>query len=196
MANHPFQCILLTNTDHKARPYWRISKETPFLGRSCKSILQRVWLQRKWRIIAVVSIKQRDWLFWNFSKIFIDAVAVTWTDKIIPSMQWVISFGISTSIFSSMCCTVLSASRMIYTASQEGQLPLIFSMLNNHSCPTMAVSQIIILTSVVIITSDLINLIKYSGLAIWFLRGLHMIGLLKLRYQEPNLPRPYKVNQN
>ncbi|XP_036685703.1 solute carrier family 7 member 13-like isoform X2 [Balaenoptera musculus] len=122
-----------------------------------------------------------------------DAVAVTWTDKIIPSMQWVISFGISTSIFSSMCCTVLSASRMIYTASQEGQLPLIFSMLNNHSCPTMAVSQIIILTSVVIITSDLINLIKYSGLAIWFLRGLHMIGLLKLRYQEPNLPRPYKV---
>ncbi|XP_030695129.1 solute carrier family 7 member 12-like [Globicephala melas] len=122
-----------------------------------------------------------------------DAVAVTWTDKIIPSMQWVISLGISTSIFSSMCCTVLSASRMIYTASQEGQLPLIFSMLNNHSCPTMAVSQIIILTSVVIITSDLINLIKYSGLAIWFLRGLHMIGLLKLRYQEPNLPRPYKV---
>lgn len=196
MANHPFQCILLTNTDHKARPYSRISKETSFLGRSCKIILQRVWLQRKWRIIGIVSIKQRDWLFWNFSKIFIDAVAVTWTDKIIPSMQWVISLGISTSIFSSMCCTVLSASRMIYTASQEGQLPLIFSMLNNHSCPTMAVSQIIILTSVVIITSDLINLIKYSGLAIWFLRGLHMIGLLKLRYQEPNLPRPYKVSQN
>ena len=59
----------------------------------------------------------------------------------------------------------------------------------------MAVSQIIILTSIVIITSDLINLIRYSGLALWFLRGLHMIGLLKLRYQEPNLPRPYKVNQ-
>uniref|UniRef100_A0A8C2R550 Solute carrier family 7 member 13 n=1 Tax=Capra hircus TaxID=9925 RepID=A0A8C2R550_CAPHI len=119
-----------------------------------------------------------------------DAVALTWTDKIMPSMQWAISFGISTSVFSSTCCTVLSASRMIYTASQEGQLPLIFSMLNSHSCPTMA---IIILTSIVIITSDLINLIRYSGLALWFLRGLHMIGLLKLRYQEPNLPRPYKV---
>uniref|UniRef100_A0A8C3WKI9 Solute carrier family 7 member 13-like n=1 Tax=Catagonus wagneri TaxID=51154 RepID=A0A8C3WKI9_9CETA len=122
-----------------------------------------------------------------------DAVAITWTDRIIPSMQWVISFGISTSIFSNMCCTVLSASRMIYTASQEGQLPSIFFMLNSHSCPSMAVSQIIILTSIVIVTSDLINLIKYSGLALWFLRGLHMIGLLKLRYQEPNLPRPYKV---
>uniref|UniRef100_A0A452EGL3 Solute carrier family 7 member 13 n=1 Tax=Capra hircus TaxID=9925 RepID=A0A452EGL3_CAPHI len=122
-----------------------------------------------------------------------DAVALTWTDKIMPSMQWAISFGISTSVFSSTCCTVLSASRMIYTASQEGQLPLIFSMLNSHSCPTMAVTQIIILTSIVIITSDLINLIRYSGLALWFLRGLHMIGLLKLRYQEPNLPRPYKV---
>ena len=110
-------------------------------------------------------------------------------------MQWVVSFGISTSVFSTMCCTVLSASMMIYRASQEGQLPFIFSMLNNHSCPAMAVSQLIILTSIVIITSDLINLIRYSGLALWFLRGLHMIGLLKLRYQEPNLPRPYKVNQ-
>ena len=139
--------------------------------------------------------QSQNWLFWNFSKIFVDAVALTWTDKIIPSMQWVVSFGISTSVFSTMCCTVLSASRMIYRASQEGQLPFIFSMLNNHSCPTMAVSQLIILTSIVIITSDLINLIRYSGLALWFLRGLHMIGLLKLRSQEPNLPRPYKVNQ-
>jgi hypothetical protein len=25
--------------------------------------------------------------------------------------------------------------------------------------------------------------------------GLNMIALLKLRYQDPDLPRPYKVNQ-
>ncbi|XP_059022093.1 solute carrier family 7 member 13-like isoform X1 [Mustela nigripes] len=123
-----------------------------------------------------------------------DAVAVTWMDKVIPSMQWVISFGISTSIVSNMCCTILSASRLFYTASQEGQLPLIFSMLNNYFSPTVAITQIIILASFLIISSDLINLIKYSGLATWVLRGLYMIGLLKLRYQEPNLPRPYKVH--
>ncbi|XP_032725000.1 solute carrier family 7 member 13-like isoform X2 [Lontra canadensis] len=123
-----------------------------------------------------------------------DAVAVTWMDKVIPSMQWVISFGISTSIVSNMCCTILSASRLFYTASQEGQLPLIFSMLNNYFSPTVAITQIIILASFLIISSDLINLIKYSGLATWILRGLYMIGLLKLRYQEPNLPRPYKVH--
>uniref|UniRef100_A0A8C9ME39 Solute carrier family 7 member 13-like n=1 Tax=Panthera tigris altaica TaxID=74533 RepID=A0A8C9ME39_PANTA len=122
-----------------------------------------------------------------------DAVAVTWMDKVIPSMQWVISFGISTSIVSNICCTVLSASRLLYTASQEGQLPLIFSMLNNYFSPTVAITQIIILASCLIIASDLINLIKYSGLATWVLRGLYMIGLLKLRYQDPNLPRPYKV---
>ncbi|CAD7688340.1 unnamed protein product [Nyctereutes procyonoides] len=122
-----------------------------------------------------------------------DAVAVTWMNKVFPSMEWVISFGISTSIVSNMCCTVLSASRLFYTASQEGQLPLIFSMLNKYFSPTVATTQIIILASFLIIYSDLINLIKYSGLATWVIRGLCMIGLLKLRYQDSNLPRPYKV---
>uniref|UniRef100_A0A8C0N093 Solute carrier family 7 member 13 n=2 Tax=Canis lupus TaxID=9612 RepID=A0A8C0N093_CANLF len=120
------------------------------------------------------------------------AVAVTWMNKVFPSMEWVISFGISTSIVSNMCCTVLSASRLFYTASQEGQLPLI----NKYFSPTVATTQIIILASFLIIYSDLINLIKYSGLATWVKRGLCMTGLLKLRYQDPNLPRPYNQDKN
>ena len=113
-------------------------------------------------------------------------------NKVFPSMEWVISFGISTSIVSNMCCTVLSASRLFYTASQEGQLPLI----NKYFSPTVATTQIIILASFLIIYSDLINLIKYSGLATWVKRGLCMTGLLKLRYQDPNLPRPYNQDKN
>ncbi|XP_058384937.1 solute carrier family 7 member 13-like [Diceros bicornis minor] len=122
-----------------------------------------------------------------------DAVAVTWMDRVIPSMQWAISIGVSASIFSSLNCTVFSTSRILYVASQEGQLPLILSTLNIHSCPLVAVIQILIFASIITIPSDLILLISYVGFIDWIQLGLMMMGLLKLRIQEPNLPRPYKV---
>ncbi|KAB0357144.1 hypothetical protein FD754_001300 [Muntiacus muntjak] len=122
-----------------------------------------------------------------------DAVAVTWMDRVIPSMQWAISLGVSSSIVSSLNCTVFSTSRLWYMASQEGQLPLILSTLNIHSCPVAAVIQMLIFASILLIPSDLILLINYVGFIDWIQLGLMMMGLLKLRFQEPNLPRPYKV---
>ena len=124
-----------------------------------------------------------------------DAVAVTWMDRVIPSMQWAISLGVSSSIVSSLNCTLFSTSRLWYMASQEGQLPLILSTLNIHSCPVAAVIQMLIFASILIIPSDLILLINYVGFTDWIQLGLMMIGLLKLRFQEPNLSRPYKVSQ-
>lgn len=125
---------------------------------------------------------------------FVDAVAVTWMNRIIPSMQWVISLGVSSSIFSSLNCTLFSSARVLYVASQERQLPFILSTLNIYSCPVVAVILRLIFASILVIPSDLILLINYIGFTNWIELGLMMIGLLKLRYQEPNLPRPYKVN--
>ncbi|XP_040848845.1 solute carrier family 7 member 13-like [Ochotona curzoniae] len=122
-----------------------------------------------------------------------DAVAVTWMNRIIPSMQWVISLGVSSSIFSSLNCTLFSSARVLYVASQERQLPFILSTLNIYSCPVVAVILRLIFASILVIPSDLILLINYIGFTNWIELGLMMIGLLKLRYQEPNLPRPYKV---
>ncbi|XP_037658633.1 solute carrier family 7 member 13 isoform X1 [Choloepus didactylus] len=122
-----------------------------------------------------------------------DAVAVTWMNRVIPSMQWAISIGVSASIFSSLNCSIFSTSRIFYVASQEGQLPLIFSTLNSRSCPAVAVIHILIFASILIVPSDLILLINYVGFTAWIELGLMMIGLFKLRFQEPNLPRPYKV---
>ncbi|XP_032326192.1 solute carrier family 7 member 13-like isoform X2 [Camelus ferus] len=55
------------------------------------------------------------------------------------------------------------------------------------------VSYIAVLTPREIISSDLILLINYVGFTDWIQLGLMMTGLLKLRYQEPHLSRPYKV---
>ncbi|XP_051055680.1 solute carrier family 7 member 13-like [Phodopus roborovskii] len=122
-----------------------------------------------------------------------DSVAVTWMGRMFPSIQWVISLGISATLVNTLSCGMLSASRIIYCASQEGQLPFIYSMLNGHLTPVVGVILIIILSSIATIISDLIYLMKYVALGAWCINFLNMIALLKMRYQKPNLPRPYKV---
>lgn len=117
-------------------------------------------------------------------------------NRVSPSMQWVVSLAISISILNTTVCGVLSASRVVYSASQEGQLPLICSMLNDHHCPVVAITQIIILSSLAIIPLNLIYVIKYLGLTYFIGNGLNMIALLKMRYKDPDLPRPYKVNKS
>ncbi|CAO2579971.1 Solute carrier family 7 member 13 [Lemmus lemmus] len=124
-----------------------------------------------------------------------DSVAVTWMNRVFPSTQWAISLGISASLVNSISCGILSASRIFYCASQDGNLPFICSMLNEHHSPVVAVFLVIILSSISIIISNLIYLVKYVGLGAWCINLLNMIGLLKIRYQKPDLPRPYKVSQ-
>lgn len=63
-----------------------------------------------------------------------DAVALTWTDRVIPQFTWTVPFAISASLFINLVINVLETSRVLYIAR-----------------------------------------------------------ILKLRYQEPNLHRPYKV---
>ncbi|XP_036621599.1 solute carrier family 7 member 13 [Trichosurus vulpecula] len=123
-----------------------------------------------------------------------DAVAITWADRVIPSYQWIISIGVSTSILSGLLSTIFSSSRLLYCASQEGQMPLLYSMLNIHSSPALPVIQTIIIASVMIFPSDLIRLINLLGFSGSIQMMLTIIGVIKLRYQEPNLPRPFKVH--
>ncbi|XP_044513858.1 solute carrier family 7 member 13 [Gracilinanus agilis] len=123
-----------------------------------------------------------------------DAVAMTWTDRVIPSCQWIISMGVSTSVLSGLLSTIFSSSRLCYRASLEGQMPLLFSMLNIHSSPALSVIQIIIFASIMIIPSDLLRLINFIGYIQSVQIGLIVIGLIKMRYQEPDLPRPFKVH--
>lgn len=122
-----------------------------------------------------------------------DAVAITWTDRVIPSLTWVIPFSISASIFSNLLVNVLESSRVPYMAGQEGQLPLLFNMLNIHSSPFISVLVLVTMASIAIISTNLTDLINYLYFVVFIWSVLSMIGILKLRYQEPNLPRPYKV---
>lgn len=116
-------------------------------------------------------------------------------NRVFPSAQWALSLGISASLMNTISCGIISASRIFYCASQDGNLPFIYSMLNEHHSPVVAVFLIVMLSSISIIISNLIYLVKYMGLGSWCINLMNMIGLLKIRYQKPDLPRPYKVSR-
>ncbi|KFP69717.1 Solute carrier family 7 member 13, partial [Acanthisitta chloris] len=122
------------------------------------------------------------------------AVAVTWADRVIPSVAWIIPLSVAVSIFGALNSSVFALGRLSYAGSQSGHLPVIISMLNVHSCtpaPAMIFSTII--ASIFIIPSDLIMLTNYFGFSTWLMIGLTCASLIVLRYREPHLCRPYKV---
>ncbi|XP_074175150.1 solute carrier family 7 member 13 isoform X3 [Rhinolophus sinicus] len=122
-----------------------------------------------------------------------DAVAITWTNRVLPSLTWVVPFGISASLFSNLLINIFQSSRVTYIAGQEGQLPLLFNTLNSHSSPLISVLLLVTMASIAVVSTNLIDLINYLYFVVSIWSVLSMIGILKLRFQEPNLPRPYKV---
>ncbi|NXI75837.1 S7A13 protein, partial [Rhipidura dahli] len=122
------------------------------------------------------------------------AVAVTWADRVIPSVAWIIPLSVAVSIFGALNSSMFALGRLSYAGSQSGHLPVLISMLNVHSCtpaPAMIFSTTI--ASIFIIPSDLITLTNYFGFSTWLMIGLTCASLIVLRYREPHLPRPYKV---
>ncbi|XP_068789225.1 solute carrier family 7 member 13 [Struthio camelus] len=122
------------------------------------------------------------------------AVAVTWADRVIPSVAWIIPLSVAVSIFGALNSSMFALGRLSYAGSQSGHLPILISMLNVHSCtpaPAMIFSTAI--ASIFIIPSDLIMLTNYFGFSAWLMIGLTCASLIVLRYREPNLHRPYKV---
>ncbi|XP_075603205.1 solute carrier family 7 member 13 isoform X2 [Balearica regulorum gibbericeps] len=122
------------------------------------------------------------------------AVAVTWADRVIPSVAWIIPVSVAVSIFGALNSSMFTLGRLSYAGSQSGHLPVLISMLNVHSCtpaPAMIFSTTI--ASIFIIPSDLIMLTNYFGFSAWLMIGLTCASLIVLRYREPHLHRPYKV---
>ncbi|NXI03350.1 S7A13 protein, partial [Pachycephala philippinensis] len=122
------------------------------------------------------------------------AVAVTWADRVIPSVAWIIPLSVAVSIFGALNSSMFTLGRLSYAGSQSGHLPVLISMLNVHSCtpaPAMIFSTTI--ASIFIIPSDLITLTNYFGFSTWLMIGLTCASLIVLRYREPHLHRPYKV---
>ncbi|KAM8966565.1 solute carrier family 7 member 13-like [Pelodytes ibericus] len=122
------------------------------------------------------------------------AVSVTWADRTIPTVAWIIPVSVAVSIFGSLNGGMFMLGRLNYAGSKQGHLPSLISMLHIRyltPAPAMIISTIIAI--VFVIPSDLLSLTNYFTFCSWLLVGLTTVSLIVLRYREPNLHRPYKV---
>jgi len=124
-----------------------------------------------------------------------EAVAVSFADRLYGSMAWIIPVFVAMSTFGAVNGVLLTSSRLFYAGAIEGQMPEILTMIQiTRLTPTPAVIVMCLLSLIYLTSSDIFALINYMGFATWLSIGLAVVCLPVLRYTQPNLPRPIKVN--
>ncbi|XP_034254135.1 Y+L amino acid transporter 2 isoform X1 [Thrips palmi] len=124
-----------------------------------------------------------------------EAVAVTFANRLYGSMAWIIPVFVAMSTFGAVNGILLTSSRLFYAGACEGQMPEILTMIQiQRLTPTPAVLTIALLSLLYLTVSDIFALINYVGFATWLSIGVAVLCLPWLRWKQPDLARPIKVN--
>ncbi|XP_069759708.1 cystine/glutamate transporter-like isoform X2 [Narcine bancroftii] len=122
------------------------------------------------------------------------AVAVTFAERTLKSFSSVIQILVSLSCLGAITGGLFSASRVFFVASRENQWPTIFSMIHiRHHTPLPAVILIYPLVILMIFIGDLYGLLNLNSFPRWLFMGFVTFGLIRHRYKQPDLHRPFKV---
>ncbi|CAG5121847.1 unnamed protein product, partial [Candidula unifasciata] len=122
------------------------------------------------------------------------AVAVTWGDRMLGVMSWLIPCFVVASTFGSSNGCLFSSGRLSFSAGRDGHFPKFLSFLQiDRNTPMPAVLFTLSLSLCLIIPGDLSTLIDFFSFASWLFYGITTAALLVLRVTEPNTHRPYKV---
>ncbi|XP_055891323.1 b(0,+)-type amino acid transporter 1-like isoform X1 [Biomphalaria glabrata] len=122
------------------------------------------------------------------------AVAVTWGERMLGVMSWMIPCFVVASTFGSANGCLFSSGRLCFSAGRDGHFPRILSFLQfDRNTPMPAVMFTLIISLCLIIPGDLSSLIDFFSFASWLFYGITTASLLILRVIEPKTPRPYKV---
>ncbi|KAF7656952.1 hypothetical protein LDENG_00034070 [Lucifuga dentata] len=122
------------------------------------------------------------------------AVAVTFGDRVLYPVSWVIPLFVALSTFGSANGSLFTAGRLAYVSGREGHMVKILSYIS-VKCYTPAPALIFngILALFYIIPADINTLINYFSFAQWFFYGLTALALIIMRFTRKELHRPVKV---
>ncbi|CAG2065988.1 unnamed protein product, partial [Timema podura] len=119
----------------------------------------------------------------------------TFANQLYGVMAWTIPVFVALSTFGAVNGILLTSSRLFYAGACEGQMPEILTMIQIHRLtPTPAVLCMALLSMLYLTVSDIFALINYVGFATWLSIGVAVLCLPWLRWAQPNLPRPIRVN--
>ncbi|XP_071377694.1 b(0,+)-type amino acid transporter 1 [Centroberyx affinis] len=122
------------------------------------------------------------------------AVAVTFGDRVLYPVSWVVPLFVVFSTFGSANGSCFTAGRLTYVAGREGHMVKILSYISLKRCtPSPALIFNGILAIFYIIPADINTLINYFSFAQWLFYGLTALALIVMRFTRKELHRPVKV---
>ncbi|XP_037952709.1 large neutral amino acids transporter small subunit 1-like [Teleopsis dalmanni] len=124
-----------------------------------------------------------------------DAVAVTFGDKMLGFMSWLIPFFVACSTFGSLNGAIFASSRLFFVGARNGHLPAAISLINiNCLTPVPSLIFLCVLTLVLLFIRNIYALINYVSYVEALFTFLSVAGLLWLRYKQPKTERPIRVS--
>ncbi|KAM4592973.1 b(0,+)-type amino acid transporter 1 [Odontesthes bonariensis] len=122
------------------------------------------------------------------------AVAVTFGDRVLYPMAWIVPLFVAFSTFGSANGSCFTAGRLAYVSGREGHMVKILSYISlKRYTPSPALLFNGVLALFYIIPADINTLINYFSFAQWVFYGLTALALIVMRFTRKELHRPLKV---
>ncbi|XP_072751675.1 Y+L amino acid transporter 2 [Anoplolepis gracilipes] len=123
-----------------------------------------------------------------------NAVAVTFGDKLLGVMSWIIPFFVACSTFGALNGAIFASSRLFFVGARNGHLPTAIALINvRNLTPMPSLIFLCLISLILLIIKDVYVLINYVSFVEALFTTFSVSGLLWLRYKKPDLHRPIKV---
>ena len=162
-----------------------------------KNLPRAVWLSMP--IVTVI------YLLVNFSYFIVlgaedivasEAVAITFAQRRLGSLYWLVPFLVSLSTIGSLNGSILITSRLFFVGARDSMMPDFLALLNyRHKTPIPALifQCSIVVVYLVIGGRDIENLINFCSFAELACVALSFLGMLLLKWRHPEWIRPVRV---
>lgn len=122
-----------------------------------------------------------------------DVAAVSLGNKAFVLMSWIALF----STMNTVLVVMLGGSRLVYSMASSGALPKILSQIHrNYQTPWIAIFCIAWLSILFVLFRKIVIVANIANFMIFIVFFMVNLSLIKLRYTDPEINRPFKVPLN
>ncbi|XP_052826721.1 Y+L amino acid transporter 2 isoform X1 [Octopus bimaculoides] len=124
-----------------------------------------------------------------------EAVAVTFADKTLGVMAWIMPLFVSCSTFGGLNGAIFAGSRLCFVGARAKHFPEFLAMINiKYFTPMPALMFGGLMAVTYLCIGNIYKLINYMAFVEAIFFGITISGLLYLRKTKPNMKRPIKVH--
>ncbi|KAK6186267.1 hypothetical protein SNE40_008337 [Patella caerulea] len=124
-----------------------------------------------------------------------DAVAVTFSDRTLGVMSWIMPIFVAMSTFGNLNGCIFTQARLFFVGARYGHLPGFLATINPKLLtPVPAIMFGCMMSLIMLCSSDIFALINYAAFVETLFIGVSVAALLMLRYTRPDMERPIKVH--